>query len=237
MPPQFTNCLALSFSVLMLPGLLAAQQAPNDSAAIAKAVSLYHDHVGDEAAIYNGRAYQPHDGKLQGGDPYFNSPRPTIGSITFDGIDYTGVPLLYDVVRNQLIVTDPKGELLSLYSDKIQQFFIGSYHFLRLNIEGIPDFYEVFRAGPFSLLVHRSKLIKEKIENDALQRIITNHDSWFLDINGQYHPFYSEKSLLQLLDDKKKPIRQFMRSQNIKYNDDPESAIIKIIDFYNQQPR
>ena len=234
MSPQLTNCLALSFSVLMLPGLLAAQQAPNDSAAIAKAVALYHDRVGDEAAIYNGRAYQPHDGKLQGGDPYFNSPRSTIGSVTFDGIDYTGIPLLYDVVRNELIVTDPKGELLSLYSDKIQQFFIGSYHFLRLNIEGSPDFYEVFRAGPFSLMVHRSKLIKEKIENDALQRIITNHDSWFLDINGQYHPFSSENGLLHLLGDKEKTIRQFMRSENIQYIEGPERAAIMLIAYYNQ---
>ena len=234
MPPQLTNCLALSISVLMLPGLLAAQQTPNDSAAVAKAVSLYHDHVGNEAAIYNGRAFQPHDGKLLGGDPYFNSPLPVIGSLTFDGLDYTGVPLLYDLVRNQLIVTDPKGELLSLYSDKIQQFTIGSYHFLRLNIEGTPDFYELFRAGPYSVLVHRSKKIVEKIENDALQHYITDHDSWFLDINGQYHPFNSENSLLHLLGDKQKSIRQFMRTENLQINEGPERAAIMLIDYYNQ---
>ncbi len=238
MPPQFTNCLALSFALLMLPGLLAAQQAPNDSAAIAKAVSLYHDHIGDEAAIYNGRAYQPHDGNLQGGDPYFNAPLSVIGSLTFDSLDYAGIPLLFDLVRNQLIITDPKGQLLSLYGDKVQRFNIGHHHFFRLNIEGTPDFYELLRAGQVSFLAHRSKKIEEKIESDvALHHFITIHDSYFLNINGQYHPFYSEKSLLQLLDDKKKPICQFMRSQNINYNDDPERAIIKIIDFYNQQPR
>jgi hypothetical protein len=125
MPAPSITCLALSFSVLLLPTLLAAQQPPNDSAALARAVSLYHDHVGDEAAIYNGRAYQPHDGNLQGGDPYFNSPLSVIGSLTFDGLGYTGVPLLFDLVRNQLIITDPKGQLLSLYNDKIQQFTIG----------------------------------------------------------------------------------------------------------------
>ena len=239
MPPQFTNCLALSFSVLMLPGLLAAQQVRNDSAAVAKAVSLYHDHVGDEAAIYNGRAYQPHDGNLQGGDPYFNAPLSVIGSLTFDGLDYTGVPLLFDLVRDQLIITDPKGQLVSLYGDKVQRFTIGHHRFFRLNIEGTPDFYELVGPGRVSFLVHRSKKIEEKIESDAalLHHFITIHDSYFLNINGQYHPFYSEKSLLQLLDDKKKPIRQFMRSQNIKYNDDPERAVIKIIDYYNQQPR
>jgi hypothetical protein len=239
MSPQLTNCLALSFSVLMLPGLLAAQQAPNDSAAIAKAISLYHEHVGDEAAIYNGRAYQPHDGNLQGGDPYFNAPLSVIGSLTFDGIDYTNIPLLFDLVRDQLIITDPKGQLLSLYGDKIQRFTIGHHHFLRLNIESAPDFYELVRPGRVSFLVHRSKKIEEKIESDAalLHHFITIHDAYFLDINGQYHPFFSEKSLLQLLDDKKKPIRQFMRSQKIHYNDDPEIAVIKIIDFYNQQPR
>ena len=164
MPAPSITCLALSFSVLLLPALLAAQQAPNDSTALARAVSLYHDHVGDEAAIYNGRAYQPHDGNLQGGDPYFNSPLSVVGSLTFDGLDYTGVPLLFDLVRNQLIITDPKGQLLSLYSDKIQQFSIGHHHFVRLNIEGAPDFYELLRPGHASFLARRSKKIEEKIE-------------------------------------------------------------------------
>jgi hypothetical protein len=241
MLPQFTNCLALSIAFLLLPGLLAAQQptqqTPNDSAALAKAVSLYYDHVGDEAAIYNGRAYQPHDGNLQGGDPYFGAPLSVIGSLTFDGLDYTGVPLLFDLVRNLLIVTDPKGQLLSLYNDKVQKFSIGRHHFLQLNIEGTPDFYELVRPGHVSFLIRRSKKIEEKIQYDALQHFITVHDAWFLDINGQYHPFSSENSLLKLLEDKKKPIRQFIRSQDIKYSDDPEKAISRIIDFYNQQPR
>ena len=237
MSRQITNCLALSFAVLLLPRRLAAQQVPNDSAAITKAVTLYHDHVGDEAAIYNGRAYQPHDGNLQGGDPYFNAPIAVVGSLTFDGLDYTGVPLLFDLVRNQLIITDPKGQLLSLYGDKIQQFTIGRHHFLQLNIEGSPDFYELLHSGRVAFVARRSKKIEEKIDNDGLHRFITTHDYYFLDINGQYHPFYSEKSLLQLLDDKKKAIRQFIRLQNIRFSEAPERATNQIIDFYNQQPR
>jgi hypothetical protein len=237
MSRQITNCLALSFSVLLLPGLLAAQQAPNDSAAITKAVTLYHDHVGDEAAIYNGRAYQPHDGNLQGGDPYFNAPIAVVGSLTFDGLDYTGIPLLFDLVRNQLIITDPKGQLLSLYGDKVQQFTIGHHHFIQLNIEGSPDFYELLHPGRVTFVARRSKKIEEKIDNDGLHRFITTHDYYFLDINGQYHPFNSEKGLVELLADKKKPIRQFIRSQNIRFSDAPERATNQIIDFYNQQPR
>src|ERR1700733_9395504 len=135
MPPPFTNCLALSYAVFCLQKLMAAQPQPNDSPATRKAGSPHHDPGRHEAAIYNGRAYQPHDGNLQGGDPYFNSPLSVIGSLTFDGLEYTGVPLLFDLVRNQLIITDPKGQLLSLYNDKIQQFTIGRHHFVRLNIE------------------------------------------------------------------------------------------------------
>ncbi len=237
MPTRFANCLALCVSILVLPGFLAAQQGSNDSTARATALSLYHDHVGDEAAIYNGRVYQPHDGNLQGGDPYFNAPLSVIGSLTFDGLDYTGVPLLFDLVRNQLIVTDPKGQLLSIYSDKVQKFTIGRHHFFQLSIEGSSGFYELVRPGHVSFLVHRSKKIEENIQYDALQHFITIHDTYFLNIDGQNRPFSSENSLLKLLEDKKKSIRQFMRSQDIKYNDDPEGAIIKIIDFYNQQPR
>jgi hypothetical protein len=234
---QFTNCLALSISVLMLPGFLAAQQTPNDSAALAQAVSYYHDHVGEEAAIYNGRAYQPHDGNLQGGDPYFNSPLSVVGSLTFDGLDYASVPLLFDLVRDQLIITDPKGQLLSLYGDKVQRFNIGHHRFVRLNVEGAPDFYEVLRTSRISFLTRHYKKIEEKIDNAVLQHFITARDYYFLEIDGQYHSFNSEKSLLHLLEDKKKTVRQFIRSQNIHYNEDPETATIKIIDFYNQQPR
>ena len=183
MPPQFTNCLALYFSLHKLPGLLAAQQAPNDSAAFAKAVSLYHDHVGDEAAIYNGRAYQPHDGNLQGGDPYFNAPLSVIGSLTFDSLDYTGIPLLFDLVRDQLIITDPKGQLLSLYGDKVQRFTIGHHRFFRLNIEGAPDFYELVGPGRVSYFVHRScnkDRREDRIRRRTLHHFITIHDSLFL---------------------------------------------------------
>jgi hypothetical protein len=119
----------------------------------------------------------------------------------------------------------------------VQKFSIGHHHFFRLNIEGSADFYELVRPGRVSFLVRRSKKIEEKIQYDALQHFITIHDSYFLGIDGQYHPFSSENSLLKLLEDKKKPIRQFMRSQDIKYNDDPERAISEILDFYNQQPR
>jgi hypothetical protein len=49
-----------------------------------------------------------------------------------------------------------------------------------------------------------------------------------------YYKFKNERSLLKILNDKKKEIQQYLKKNRVRYKDDPERSMIMAIEYYNR---
>ena len=233
---QSSLCLCLALSSLAIPAT--AQHSPADSSqpiATARATIYYQAYVGQDAALYNGIAYQQNYRGVEG-DPYFESANLKSGSVTYEEITYTHIPLLYDLVHDQLAISDKTGQLLIPAPGKIRRFSFDDHSFVRLTIGNTSGFYELLRSGYATLLARRTKTITEKIESRDLRRIIDARNYYFLCKQGRYYPVESAKHLLTLLTDKNNEIHTFLRNHHIRLKKDQEKGMEAIIDYYNQLP-
>jgi hypothetical protein len=227
-------CLAVILLALTLPVL--AQPAPADSnLSIARAGIFYQSYIGPDAAIYSGVAYQPNYRGISG-SPFFLSENLTPGTLVYEGLTYTRIPMQYDLVIDQLIIADPKGQLLIAAPRKVQQFTFADHSFTFLTINNTPGYYERLTAGYATLLVRHAKKTGEKIESNVLLRSINERKVYYLYKQDHYSEITSAGELLDLLADKKKELQQFRKEQHLRFKKDPETAMKVIIDHYNQLP-
>jgi len=225
---QTLLCLCLALST-------AAQSSLADSIPTSRARIFYQSYIGPGAAIYNGIAYQPDYRGVQG-FPSFETPNLVTGTIVYEGLTYARIPLLYDLVKDNLVITDPKGQPLMLASAKVQEFTLGTHTFVYLSAKQTPGFYERLSSGYASLYIRHTKKIEEKVEMAQLYRSIAAHDEYILFKQDHYYSVTSGKQLLTLLADKKKELQQFQRAQHIRFKKDPAAAMQAIVDHYNQLP-
>ena len=70
---------------------------------------------------------------LQEGHPFFQIANFINGNINLDGMIFRDVPMLYDIVKDQVIIQDfQKVYKINLPADRIQQFFLLGHLFVRV---------------------------------------------------------------------------------------------------------
>jgi hypothetical protein len=89
-------------------------------------------------------------------------------------------------------------------------------------------------TGNVSILIHRQKIIQERIVQTTLERKFIPLDSYYALKNGTYYPITNRKSLLNLLGDSRQAVSRYLKQQRLKYKHDPENYILKATRFYNQ---
>src|SRR5678810_197738 len=121
--------------ICILSRHVAAQDA-NDSTLsenALNAISAYYETLGEESPLYNGSEYLEYAYTLQEGHPFFQLPTFVNGNINLDGMMFHDVPMLYDIVKDQLIIQDfQRVYKINLPADRIQQFFLMDHLFVRL---------------------------------------------------------------------------------------------------------
>src|SRR5882762_8855848 len=88
-----------------------AQSAGKDSlvaaAAYASAVQQYHDYLAPETGLFRGSQYVDYAYQLEEGHPFFDQNHLRKGSVLYDGVLYKNISLLYDLVKQVLVINDP----------------------------------------------------------------------------------------------------------------------------------
>ena len=214
------------------PGLSTGAPPLSDTAASRLAawntIDFYHRFMGEESRLLNG--YE-HLGFLpMNGHPYFQEDNPKIGSIVYEGVWYRDVPLLYDLVRDEVVTEKDNGNLISLYGQKVSEFYLLDHHF----ISTPTGYYDLLCSGRINLEAKRVKRVLETIENLQVVRNIQYSVHYFVIRDGEWHPIGNLRSLFALLKDKKKEINQDLKKKKIKYRNDHKKALIEAVTYYNQ---
>jgi hypothetical protein len=213
-------------------GMARAQQFFPDTAAsgmaVTHAIQSYHDFMGPQSLVYNGKEHS--DYQPMTGHPYFAMEGVQKGSVIYDGMLYNDLPLLYDLVRDQLVVFNFTGDQISLSTEKIKEFSLPGHRFLHIN----SGYYDLLSSGAVTLLAKRVKTIEESIVDLQIVYTAVEKDHYYIVRGGVYYSLGNLNSLLAILKDKKKEIRQDLRKKKIRYRKEPERALVAAVQYYNQ---
>src|SRR6185295_7926393 len=70
------------------------------------AINAYYQNLGEESPLYNGSEYLEYAYTLQEGHPFFQLATFVNGNINLEGMIFHDVPMLYDIVKDQVIIQD-----------------------------------------------------------------------------------------------------------------------------------
>jgi hypothetical protein len=222
------------------------QSASSDSSfrenAIRYANARYVRSTTDQARLYNGAEYVGHPPNIKG-HPYIDSLWRT-GSVTYDGVDYQNIRLLYDLVDDVVVAPHIDSVYrMKLQSIKINRFSIPNHNFVRIvrdtanNIGLRTGFYDQLYDGRSKVLARRVKTIKtEYVQNTVKEEYLTEN-SFYIQKNGVFYPVKSKQSVLSLFADQKKTLRKYLRENRIKFAKERETAIVKLSHLYDESSR
>jgi hypothetical protein len=208
--------------------------------AISNTIALYTETVGVQAGIYNGCDYQYE--RINSGHVFFETNNLVKGSIVYNHIEYRDVPMLYDIVRDELVIQgNYQPYFILLASNKISQFSLSGHTFTRISADSLTGtaiqtgFYECLYNGKTKAWVKNRKVIDESIDNgNILKKTAVEKNKWFISKQGTYYEVQGKSSILKVLSDKKKEIQQFSKKNKIRFKDDMNNALAFIMAYYDK---
>lgn len=205
-----------------------APLAQPDSSLVATAIrslgQQYTSGLGYEAGLYNGPLYTDYVRPGTQGHRFFGSAGPQVASLTYAGQAYAAVPLRYDLIRDQLVLTAPTGnQEMTLVNELVTSFVLDDHVFTRLVVDSSASspvrtgFYEVLVAGPVRLLAAHHKALQKRSSAGRVESEITASDAYFLEKNRQYYAVEKAGAVWQLFPEHKAALRQYTRVNHLSF--------------------
>jgi hypothetical protein len=236
------KCLVLYFVVLASFTSVEAQLQKADTAflqtAIDNGVALYANTIKDQSNLYNGSEYVA-PSRTNEQHAFFESDDWMIGNVNYDGQRYEGIPLMYDLTADVLVTELYNSNQIYLVSEKVKSFTLGKYMFERLDDENydktIPQtgFYQVLYKGPTKVVSRKQKLKQEKIVSYQLERNFKPRTRYYIFKDNKYYQVSSKGSIIKVLNDEQRGLKEFAKKNKIKYKQDPEGALVKLSEYYD----
>jgi hypothetical protein len=203
------------------------------------AISAYYEKLGQESPLYNGSEYLEYASTLQEGHPFFQTVDFVAGDINLNGMIFRGVPILYDIVKDQVIIQDfQRVYKINLPADKVEWFSVLGHQFIHITRDSADQvktgFYDQLYKGKIALYAKREKKIIEKYSNIQISKVVVSQNVYYIKKDGIYHTIKSKSSLLAVLKTKKKEVQQYWKTNDIKFKKEPERAMIMAVRYYDQ---
>ena len=234
-------CLIVPGSVWAQPTGTPDSLPPGIAPAYDTALSIYHAYLAPETGLYRGIEYASYDVHLREGHPYFGERRRRPGTVVYDSVLYDHVQLLYDEVKDIVIVYDvPNIFKVNLFPELIGRFTIEDHRFVRLSDSLNPTqprngFYEVLYQGRITLLKKEKKTVQEDLNSSTVaEYYIEGADtSYYLKKGNVYYPVHNTKTLLRAMKDRSREVKQFIRSNGLSLRRDRENTLLKVSAWYD----
>jgi hypothetical protein len=132
--------------------------------------------------------------------------------------------------------------MYTLLNTKVHDFTFDNHHFVRLDADSIRNdnsgisggFYDQLYGGKIEILAKRVKSIQNSSTTEVVpETSFTSRDEYYLRKGDTYYKIGSQRSVLSVLKDKKSLLQQYLRQNNIRFNDNPEDAMAKMASYYD----
>jgi hypothetical protein len=203
------------------------------------AIDYYYQSIGEKSHLYNGAEYvSPIYQSTR--HPFFLSFFPLPGDLYFEGVFYPGVPMAYDILHENVIINRYNQNFkIQLANEKIDSFELLNHFFVRLSPDSnnqkliIPGFYDRLYDGSTKVFAKRIKKLQETMEFNVSTVIIAEVDRFYILKKGIFFQIKNKKTLYSFYGDNKKEIRRYLRKSKIKFRTNPEEAMVKSAEYYD----
>ena len=233
--------LELAFCLVMTGRTQNSSDTSFRQKAISNLIGFYREAVGRQAGLYNAPEFDPYIIPFSKGHPYFQSNALANGTVTYEGIVYPDVPLLYDLVRDELVLLRHDDvRRLNLIKERVECFSIHGHSFVQLFSDTTmksaptPGFYDLLFDGAVDLLARRTKNLQQYTEGLSLENKVFAKDHYYVVKDKTYYNVRNKKTLLAVLKDKKSAIQQYIRTNKIQFRHNFEKAAVAIVAYYDQ---
>jgi hypothetical protein len=192
----------------------------------------------DNKLLFNGRIWRNQYSKAFG-DQFFMANTFLKGSVIFNGQKFNNLDLMYDIANDELILRidfHPTILLNKEMVDSFDLFFENSiYHMINAGNDTsgvLKGYVNVLYDGPSSLIVKYTKMLQPLAVDGKYDlfyqehRIYVRKDTEIYNVSGK-------RELLNLLEDKKKEIRDYLKSMKIKITRKDPITFIAVLKYYD----
>ena len=202
----------------------------------------FYKKIGPQSSLYNGMQYDQYDPHIKG-NAYFNDVDSLhYGSVFYVGFLYTNVNMLYDIYKDVVVIMIYNNFMkISLISERVKYFDLLDQHFVYVkndpaNSNSLKSgFYDELYSGKIQVLSKKSKSMQSVTDYWGIIPYFSPAKDYYLFKNGKYFTVNSQGAFLDALNDHKKEVKQFIKSNNIRirFKKAPEQAMTAIAAYYD----
>lgn len=187
--------------------------------------------------LFNGREFVPHNLSVVGSPNHGDLVILDHCSVVFDGVYYDDIPLLYDLVIDQLVTIHPD-QKKEIYLEKylVDRFSIQRDQFVRIaegQSELSPGFYQlVYQGENYTCYARRSKEARRYSSGTVLEYRFFETVTYYLQIGDDpFRIIKSQKELLSLDEDHRRTIRRMLRANGLTFRARPVQTLHAVLNF------
>jgi hypothetical protein len=200
--------------------------------------TVIQQNPSDTLFLLNGRIWHNQFSKVQG-DQYFLSGDFLKGSLSFNGRQFNSLNLKYDIFNDELILKIENQPIIFLnkeMSDSFNLIFLGrTYHIFNAGTDTssiLRGYVNMLYDGPSALYVKYSKKILP-LAVDGQYDIFYQEHHIYLKKGPEIIPVSGKRELLNLLEDKKKEVREYIKSRKLKVRQKDPGTFIPLLEYYD----
>ena len=239
------------FSTLFLIAPSFSQSMQKDSptdAQVKNAIAVYDHYNANNAPVFNGNEYLFYTFKMEG-DPFFGtgiygdeSVSFVEGWVSYNGRKYGSVALLFDIVRDQLVILSPDQKTpIIMHNEFVDSFSLLGHTFIALKEDHKQNLYNtgfydlLYNGKNVQFLERRSKVLNPRIVSNTMITNFPAKNRFYIHKNGLYYLVSNKKDVFRVYSDRIKDLKKLMRQNHLKLRrKNFETAASKVSGFYDQ---
>ncbi|GAA4031473.1 hypothetical protein GCM10022409_14620 [Hymenobacter glaciei] len=243
-----------TFLLLIVASLLAgpparAQVAGPEARLPAAAETLRREYASESVNypyLYNGPEYADYTRKYHTstGHQFFLKPEMMLGSAHYNDREFSNVRLQYDLLLDQVVLSQPGNPLkLRFIDEKVRAFSVDGHQFVRLAADSAnadiirTGYYELLADGPVQVLARRTKAMYEHLNKPYVDVSFSETTRLYMQKAGRYYAVHSKGAALRLFANHSKEMQQYLKEHRLSFNQaHREESLVELTRYYNGLP-
>jgi len=200
--------------------------------------SAIQDNPSDKQFLLNGRIWRNKHSKAVG-DQFFLSNMFLKGSVFSNGRRFDNLDLLYDINSDELLLRTESYPIIIMNKEMVDSFILvfdnRKYYVINAGKDSpgvLKGYVNIMYDGPSELYVKYKKNI-QPLAVDGRYDLFHSDHSVYLKKGSEIVPVAGKKELLNLLEDKKKEIRLYLKSNRLKLRQKDPETYIPVLRYYD----
>ncbi len=200
--------------------------------------TVIQQNPSDKQLLLNGRIWRNQYSKVIG-DQFFLTYTFLKGSVTYNGRRFNNLDLKYDIVNDELILSIEPYQSILMNKEMVDSFSLvyenRNYNIINAGNDTsnvLRGYVNVLYDGPSTMYVKYTKKILP-LAVDGKYDLFFQENRTYLRKGTEIVPVTGKKKLLNLLEDKKKEIRYYMKRSRFKFSRKDPNTFIPVLKYYD----